>query len=67
MSVNARTLRGAEHHVCLDFMPGGEVLFYPTTTDPAELARRLARMVRMLVEHPSAVACAAGYHEARER
>jgi hypothetical protein len=42
------------------------VTFYPDTRDPAELARRLATVIRVLVEHPGAIRCAAGdYHDDR--
>lgn len=60
--MSVQTLRGARHHLCLDFTDDGRVDFFPTTDDPADLARRLAFVVRMLLEHPSAIGCAAGYH-----
>lgn len=51
-----------DHLLCLEFAADGQVHFTPHTDDPAELARRFARIVRVLVEHPSAIKCAAGYH-----
>jgi hypothetical protein len=50
------------HHLCVEFRADGRVDFYPRTDDAAELAERLARVVRMFLEHPSAIACAAGHH-----
>jgi len=50
------------HHLTLCFLSDGTVDFYPETRDPAALARCLAALVRVLVEHPSAIACAAGHH-----
>jgi hypothetical protein len=55
-----RPLRN-QHHLELCFRPDGHVLFYPASEDPEQLARRLAQVVRFLVEEPSAVACAAGW------
>jgi hypothetical protein len=52
-----------QHHLELCFREDGHVLFYPTTHDPEQLARRFAQLLRFLVEEPSAVACAAGWHQ----
>lgn len=52
----------AAHHLCIAFREDGQVDFFPRTDDAAELARRFARVIRMFVEHPSAVQCAAGNH-----
>lgn len=49
-----------EHHLCLVFDDEGGVHFFPETAEPAELAARLARVVRLLVENPSRIQCAAG-------
>ncbi len=51
------------HHLTLCFEPDGTVNFYPSTEDPATLAARFAKLIRLLVENPSAVHCAAGHHE----
>src|SRR5262245_39199993 len=59
------TRRVIAHHLCLEFRADGQVDFYPTTTDPAELAARLARVVRMFLECPTAIRCAAGHHESQ--
>ncbi len=48
------------HHLCLTFDAEGGVHFFPDTADPAELAARLGRVVRLLVENPSRIACASG-------
>jgi hypothetical protein len=51
-----------QQHLVLCFDPDGGVHFYPSTDDPPELARRFSEVVRMLLEHPSAIECAAGHH-----
>jgi hypothetical protein len=38
------------------------VTFYPQTADPPELAQRLATVVRLFVEHPTLIRCAAEDH-----
>ena len=48
------------HHLCLVFDNAGGVQFFPDTESPAELATRFARVVRILVENPSRIQCAAG-------
>lgn len=48
------------HRLVLEFTGDGGVDFVATTDDPEELARRFARVVRTLVEHPTAIATAAG-------
>jgi hypothetical protein len=55
-----------EHRLVIHFDSDGGMDFFPSTDDPAELARRLAELVRVLVEHPSAIAYAAGHHEDRQ-
>jgi hypothetical protein len=51
------------HRLVLDFTADGGVDFHATTDDPQELAQRLARVIRTLVEHPTAIGAAAGvYH-----
>jgi hypothetical protein len=47
------------HHLVLCFLPDGTVNFYPSTEDPPELARRFADIIRVLLEHPTAIRCAA--------
>ena len=53
---------GVDHHLCLVFRDTGIVDFYPDTENPEALAARLAKVVRMFLEHPTAIACAAGFH-----
>lgn len=54
------------HRLVLEFTTDGGVDFHATTADPEELAQRFARVIRTLVEHPTAVAVAAGLHHGRE-
>lgn len=61
--MSTTTLRGARHHLCLDFTDDGQVNFFPTTNDPENLARRLAEVIRMFLEHPQTIRCAAGAHD----
>jgi hypothetical protein len=51
-----------DHHLCLVFRNSGIVDFYPDTEDPEALPARLAKVVRMFLEHPTAINCAAGFH-----
>jgi hypothetical protein len=66
-SPDPRAIPPGSHHLLLCFESDGEVNFYPRTADPPELARRLARLIRVLIEYPGAVRCAAGDHAAEER
>jgi hypothetical protein len=50
------------HHLLLCFQPSGGVTFFPETRDAEELAARLQQLLRLLIENPSAIACAAGHH-----
>ena len=47
-------------HLTLCFTPDGNVNFHPQTTDPARLARGLARIVELLHQDPERILCAAG-------
>jgi hypothetical protein len=58
-SPNPRAIPARWHHLLLCFEPDGGVSFYPRTADPPKLARRLARLVRFLVEEPGLIRCAA--------
>ncbi len=53
----------ARHHLCLDFTDDGRVDFFPTTDDPEDLARRLSEVIRLFLEYPTAIRCAAGAHD----
>jgi hypothetical protein len=50
------------HRLVLEFRSDGACDLHPETTDPADLARRLAALIAFLIEHPSRIACAAGLH-----
>lgn len=50
------------HHLLVCFESDGAVSFYPETADPAELAQRLATVVRLFVEEPGLLHCVAEDH-----
>jgi hypothetical protein len=50
------------HHILLCFQSDGSVSFFPSTDDPAELAQRLALLVRLFVEEPAWLRCVAADH-----
>lgn len=65
--MSADRLLPDQHFLCIEFSPNGHAQFFPCTNDPQALAERFAQLLRILVEHPSAVRCAAGYHREVER
>jgi hypothetical protein len=65
-SPNPRAIPAGCHHLLLCFEPDGGVTFYPQTDDPPELDQHLATVVRLFVEHPSLIRCAAQHHAATD-
>src|SRR5262245_28744451 len=57
--------RGAAHHVCLDFMRDGRVVVNLATRegDLMAVSECFVHLLPRLVEHPSAIHCAAGDHD----
>ena len=49
MLSTTKLLRGAKHHLCIDFHPRRSASFFPTTNDPADLGRRWRALVQAFV------------------
>jgi hypothetical protein len=56
------TLDPGAHPLCITFTPDHRFDFYPTTDNPPDLAHRFADFVRLPVEYPPLIRCAAGAH-----